>query len=91
MGKKSYNGKRYKKIRIYVKISSYSRIKFNGMDIDFVGVISTPAVAHITKTKGADAGIMISASHNPAKDNGLKVFGPNGINFQMKQRQKLKD
>ena len=49
-----------------------------GVDIDFVGVISTPAVAHITKTKGADAGIMISASHNPAKDNGLKVFGPNG-------------
>ena len=49
-----------------------------GVDIDFVGVISTPAVAHITKTKGADAGIMISDSHNPAKDNGLKVFGPNG-------------
>lgn len=49
-----------------------------GADIDFVGVISTPAVAYITKTKDADAGIMISASHNPAKDNGLKVFGGNG-------------
>ena len=49
-----------------------------GVDIDFVGVISTPAVAHITRTKGADAGIMISASHNPAKDNGIKVFGSNG-------------
>lgn len=49
-----------------------------GVDIDFVGVISTPAVAYITKAKNADAGIMISASHNPAKDNGLKVFGGNG-------------
>lgn len=49
-----------------------------GVNIDFIGVISTPAVAYITKEKKADAGIMISASHNPAKDNGLKVFGSNG-------------
>ena len=49
-----------------------------GVDIDFVGVISTPAVAYLTNEKKADAGIMISASHNPAKDNGLKVFGGNG-------------
>ena len=46
--------------------------------MDFVGVISTPAVAYLTKAKKADAGIMISASHNPAKDNGLKVFAGNG-------------
>ena len=49
-----------------------------GVDVDFVGVISTPAVAYLTKAKNADAGIMISASHNPAKDNGLKVFASNG-------------
>lgn len=49
-----------------------------GVDIDFVGVISTPAVAYLTNEKKADAGIMISASHNPVKDNGLKVFGGNG-------------
>lgn len=49
-----------------------------GVDVDFVGVISTPAVAYLTKAKEADAGIMISASHNPAKDNGLKVFASNG-------------
>lgn len=49
-----------------------------GIYVDFVGVISTPAVAYLTKAKGADAGIMISASHNPAKDNGLKVFAGNG-------------
>lgn len=49
-----------------------------GVNIDFVGVVSTPAVAYLTKVKNADAGIMISASHNPAKDNGLKVFASNG-------------
>ena len=49
-----------------------------GVHEDFVGVISTPAVAYLTKAKKADAGIMISASHNPAKDNGLKVFAGNG-------------
>ena len=49
-----------------------------GVHVDFVGVISTPAEAYLTKAKKADAGIMISASHNPAKDNGLKVFAGNG-------------
>ena len=49
-----------------------------GVHVDFVGVISTPAVAYLTKEKKADAGIIISASHNPAKDNGLKVFAGNG-------------
>ena len=49
-----------------------------GIDIDFVGVIPTPAVAYITQAKGAEAGIMISASHNPAKDNGIKIFANDG-------------
>lgn len=52
-----------------------------GIYVDFIGVIPTPAVAYITKTKNAAAGIMISASHNPAKDNGLKLFGANGFKF----------
>lgn len=49
-----------------------------GVNVDFVGVLPTPAVAYITKQKKADAGIMISASHNPVKDNGLKIFGSTG-------------
>jgi phosphoglucosamine mutase len=43
------------------------------------GVVSTPALAHLVRTCGFDAGVMISASHNPFEDNGLKVFGSDGV------------
>ena len=49
-----------------------------GIDITFVGVVPTPAVAYLVKTDKAQAGIMISASHNPAKDNGIKIFAEDG-------------
>ena len=49
-----------------------------GMDVFMVGPLPTPAVAHLTKSMGAAAGIMITASHNPYEDNGMKVFGPDG-------------
>lgn len=49
-----------------------------GADVLQLGVIPTPAVAHITIASGADAGIMISASHNPYEHNGIKIFNCNG-------------
>lgn len=49
-----------------------------GVDIDFVGVLPTPGVCYLTRKQKADAGIMISASHNPVKDNGIKIFSQNG-------------
>ena len=49
-----------------------------GVSVDFIGVVPTPAVAFLTQNKGAEAGIMISASHNPAKDNGIKIFSSSG-------------
>ena len=49
-----------------------------GMDVYLVGPMPTPAVAHLTKSMGAIAGIMITASHNPYEDNGMKIFGPDG-------------
>ncbi|KAB2639496.1 MAG: phosphoglucosamine mutase [Verrucomicrobia bacterium] len=49
-----------------------------GMDVFMVGPMPTPAVAHLTKSMGAAAGIMITASHNPYEDNGMKIFGPDG-------------
>ena len=48
----------------------------SGMDVFLVGPMPTPAVAHLTKSMGCGAGIMLTASHNPYEDNGLKIFGP---------------
>jgi len=50
-----------------------------GADVVRLGVVSTPAVAYLTRTSGADAGVMISASHNPVQDNGIKFFGRDGF------------
>lgn len=50
-----------------------------GADVIRLGIISTPGVAHLTKARGADAGVMISASHNPVEDNGIKFFGGDGF------------
>ena len=49
-----------------------------GVDVVNVGVVPTPAVAQIVLARGASAGAVISASHNPFEDNGIKFFGPNG-------------
>jgi phosphoglucosamine mutase len=49
-----------------------------GAEIESAGVITTPGVAFLTRTLPADAGVVISASHNPFQDNGLKVFEPSG-------------
>ncbi|MFD0589229.1 phosphoglucosamine mutase [Paenibacillus sp. GCM10027627] len=50
-----------------------------GASVVRLGVVSTPAVAYLTKELGADAGVMISASHNPVEDNGIKFFAGDGF------------
>src|SRR5688572_28347857 len=50
-----------------------------GMDVVMLGPIPTPAVAMLTHSMRADLGVMISASHNPFDDNGIKLFGPDGF------------
>ena len=50
-----------------------------GVDVLRLGVIPTPAVAFLTADKSADLGVMLSASHNPAKDNGIKLFARGGF------------
>lgn len=53
------------------------------------GPLPTPAVAHLTTSMRADAGIVISASHNPYQDNGLKVFGPDGFKLPDQEEEAI--
>jgi len=50
----------------------------SGMDVLLVGPLPTPAIAMLARSMRADLGVMISASHNPFEDNGIKLFGPDG-------------
>lgn len=62
-----------------------------GMDVLLVGPLPTPAVAHLTKSMGCAAGIMLTASHNPYEDNGLKIFGPDGYKLSDELEEKIED
>lgn len=58
-----------------------------GAEVMRLGVISTPGVAYLTRSMHAEAGVMISASHNPVEDNGIKFFGSDG--FKLSDDQEL--
>lgn len=58
-----------------------------GVNVMLAGVIPTPAIAFLTKNLKNDCGIMISASHNPFYDNGIKIFGPSG--FKLTDEEEL--
>lgn len=60
-----------------------------GAEVMRLGVISTPGVAFLTKAMGAEAGVMISASHNPVEDNGIKFFGPDGFKLSDEQENEI--
>ena len=60
-----------------------------GMDVTLVGPLPTPAVAMLTRSLRADLGVMISASHNPFEDNGIKLFGPDG--FKLSDETEVRD
>jgi phosphoglucosamine mutase len=60
-----------------------------GMDVFFFGPLPTPAVAMLTRSLRADLGVMISASHNPFADNGIKIFGPDGYKLSDEQEGEI--
>lgn len=62
-----------------------------GMDVILVGPMPTPAVALLTRSLRADLGVMISASHNPYQDNGIKLFGPDGFKLSDETERLLED
>jgi phosphoglucosamine mutase len=60
-----------------------------GCGFTSAGVLTTPGVAYLTRTHGFAAGIVISASHNPWQDNGIKLFGPNGMKLADEIEQEI--
>jgi phosphoglucosamine mutase len=62
-----------------------------GAEVMRLGVISTPGVSYLTKALGAEAGVMISASHNPVADNGIKFFGPDGFKLSDEQEYEIEE
>ena len=60
-----------------------------GLDVFLLGPIPTPAVAMLTRSLRADIGVMISASHNPFADNGIKLFGPDGYKLSDEIEQQI--
>lgn len=60
-----------------------------GADVVLVGFVPTPAIAFLVKDRGADAGIMISASHNPCEYNGIKIFDSNGFKLPDALEEKI--
>lgn len=62
-----------------------------GMDVLLVGPMPTPAVAHLTKSMACTAGIMITASHNPYTDNGVKIFGSDGFKLSDELEDEIED
>ena len=68
----------YAPLRLYVRKPLTAGFTAAGVDVVLLGPMPTPAVGMLTRSMRADLGVMISASHNPAGDNGIKFFGPDG-------------
>jgi phosphoglucosamine mutase len=62
-----------------------------GMDVILVGPLPTPAVAMLTRSLRADLGVVLSASHNPFQDNGIKLFGPDGYKLSDAVEQEIEN
>lgn len=60
-----------------------------GAEVMRLGIISTPGVAYLTRDMGAELGVMISASHNPVADNGIKFFGWDGFKLSDEQENEI--
>ena len=66
-------------------------LKAGGAEVESAGVVPTPAVAHLAHTHGFHAGVVISASHNPWEDNGIKLFGADGFKLADKVELEIEE
>lgn len=72
-----------------VEMALASGLNSMGVDVQLLGPLPTPGIGYLTRNMRADAGIVISASHNPYKDNGIKIFGPDGFKISGAQEREI--
>lgn len=77
--------------RIFLKDAIAKGLTKSGSSAYDIGVVSTPAVAYLTKKHGYDAGVMISASHNSYEYNGIKIFGSDGFKLTDEEEEHIED
>ena len=63
----------------WIAATMTAALRETGVRVESAGVVPTPAVAFLARIRGFDAGVVISASHNPWRDNGIKLFGADGF------------
>ncbi len=61
-----------------------------GCDVDLAGVLPSPAVSHLVPRLGYGLGVVVSASHNPPPDNGIKFYGPDGLKLSPEDEERWK-
>jgi phosphoglucosamine mutase len=74
-----------------LEVAVIAGLTSEGVDALRAGVLPTPAVAYLTSAYDADFGVMISASHNPMPDNGIKIFGPGGHKLDDATEDQIED
>ena len=78
-GPKVILGRDTRESSTWIAATISAALRETGVRVESAGVVPTPAVAFLTRNRGFDAGVVISASHNPWRDNGIKLFGADGF------------
>lgn len=74
-----------------VELALTSGLNSMGVHVRLIGPLPTPGIGFLTRDMRADAGIVISASHNPFHDNGIKIFGPDGYKISQEHEKQIED
>lgn len=72
-----------------VEMALASGLNSMGVDVQLLGPLPTPGIGYLARTMRADAGVVISASHNPYRDNGIKIFGPDGFKISGEMEKEI--